>query len=193
MSLIPSGPIMKNNRLKSIYKKIRVWIKTFLKQHDNSNHLNTNTMAMFNYGVGGQEVKQDASEAMMDLDQNRTLFVQKLTQDDPLKPEAVYDLKTIEEVFQHFKPNVNVDFQNAEGVSSSEEIRFANLGDFSSKTITEKSPFLQDLSVQQEQYQKIVKQLKTNKAMQKVMENPDTKAAFLNSLQALIQELDETK
>jgi len=157
------------------------------------NKTKTETMAMFNYGVGGQEVKQDASEAMMDLDQNRTLFVQKLTQDEAIKPEAVYDLKTIEEVFEYYKPNVGVEFQNAEGVGVNETIRFGNLGDFSSKSITEQSSFLQDLSIQKEQYQKIVKQLKTNKLMKNVIENPDTKSAFINSLQALIQELEETK
>ena len=37
------------------------------------------------------------------------------------------------------------------------------------------------------------KQLKTNKMMQNVLGNPDLKAAFLESLQALIQELDENK
>jgi hypothetical protein len=47
--------------------------------------------------------------------------------------------------------------------------------------------------VQKEQYQKIVKQLKTNKVMKSVVENPDLKNAFVNSLQALLQELEEAK
>ena len=48
---------------------------------------------MFNYGVGGQEVKQDAPEAITDLSQNRTLFVQKLTHEEQFTPQVVYDLK----------------------------------------------------------------------------------------------------
>ncbi|HRH49196.1 MAG TPA: hypothetical protein PLP23_10615 [Panacibacter sp.] len=154
---------------------------------------NSKPETMFNYGVGGQEVKQDASEAMADLAQNRTLFVQKLTQEDPIKPEMVYDLKTIEDVFEHFKPKVSVDFENSEGATKNETLRFNNLGDFSTASITAQSTFLQDLAVQQEQYQKIIKQLKTNKLMKMVIENADAKNAFLNAMQALIQELDDNK
>lgn len=150
-------------------------------------------MAMFNYGVGGQEVKQDASEAITDLDQNRTLFVQKLTHDEPMKPEAVYDLKTIEEVFAHFKPEVPVEFQTADGSSVQEDLRFGNLGDFSTKSITDQSSFLQSLSIQKEQYEKMMKQLKNNKPLQNVINNPETKAAFVNALKSLISELDENK
>ena len=67
------------------------------------------------------------------------------------------------------------------------------MGDFGTKNITNKSNFLQDVSIQQEQYQKIAKQLKTNKMMQNVLGNADLKAAFVESLQALIQELDDNK
>jgi hypothetical protein len=146
---------------------------------------------MFNYGVGGQEVKTDASEGMADLPLNRTMFIQKLTQCDPIGPEAVYDLKTVEDVFDHFQPNVDVEFEDAQGASKQENLKFGNLGDFSVKNITGQSAFLQDLAVQQEQFQKVAKQLKTNKMMQKVMESPEMKAAFMNALQALYQELEE--
>jgi hypothetical protein len=148
---------------------------------------------MFNYGVGGNEVKQDASEAMADLAQNRTMFVQQLTDEAAIKPEAVYGLKTIEEVFAHYKPEVEVDFEDAEGETKNETLRFSNIGDFNAGNMAVQSPFLQNLNVQQDQYQKIVKQLKTNKLMKLVLENPDAKAAFLNSLQNLIQELEESK
>ena len=145
---------------------------------------------MFNYGIGGQEVKQDASEAMADLPLNRTMFVQKLTQDDPIKPQAVYDLKTVDEVFEHFKPNVDVEFMDSEGNSKEENIRYANLGDFSANNLVKQSSFLQDLNMQQEQYQKIIKQLKTNKVMGKILENPEAKNAFISLLNSLIQEVE---
>src|SRR5687768_5783421 len=118
---------------------------------------------MFQYGIGGNEVKQQTSEALTELEQNRTLFIQKLTNDDPVKPQAVYDLKTVEEVFDHFKPEVNVEFQTEDGASANESLKFSNLGDFNAKSITQQSKFLKNLNVQQEQYQKIIKQLKNNK------------------------------
>ncbi|RYZ22340.1 MAG: hypothetical protein EOO16_09420 [Chitinophagaceae bacterium] len=148
---------------------------------------------MYQYGVGGNDVPLDASEAITNLAQNRTLFVQQLTQDAPVKPQAVYDLKTIEEVFQHFKPQVDVDFETEDGSTRSETLRFSNLGDFSTSSISAQSPYLQDLSVQQDQYQKMIKQLDKNKLMKLVMANPEAKNAFMSALQSLLQELEENK
>ena len=154
--------------------------------------VNEKNNTMFNYGVGGNEVKQDASEAMADLPENRTLFVQQLTDEAPPNPEGIYGLKTIEEAFDHFKPATSVDFKNEDGSTKNETLRFNNLGDFSPNSITAQSAFLQDLAMQKEQYQKITKQLKTNKLMQLVVENAEAKSAFLNSLNALLQELEES-
>lgn len=145
---------------------------------------------MFEYGIGGNEVRTDASESMADIAQNRTMFLQQLTAEAPVKPVAVYDLKTTEEVFSHFQPNVDVEFESEDGGGNTENLKFSNLGDFSPKNITKQSNFLQDLSIQQEQYQKIGKQLKTNKLLNGVLTNPDAKQAFIVALQALIQELD---
>lgn len=146
---------------------------------------------MYNFGVGGNEVKKDASEAIADIPMNRTMFIQKLTADAPIKPEAVYDLKTVEEVFDHYKPSVDVDFETADGSSVQENISFKNLGDFNAKNITENSKFLKDQQLQQDQYQNIIKQLKTNKLLKSVVENPDNKNAFVDALKALIQELED--
>ena len=52
-----------------------------------------------NYGIGGNEVKTDASEAFGDIPQNRTLIAEKLTKDTPVKPEVVHGLQTVEQVF----------------------------------------------------------------------------------------------
>src|SRR4051812_25828907 len=144
---------------------------------------------MYDYQVGGNAVKMDASEGMADIPMNRSLFVQKLTADDPVRPEAVYDLKTVEEVFEHYKPAVEVEFEQQDGSSKSEELRFKGVGDFKAANMVAQSPFLQDLNAQKEEYQKLVKQLKTNKLVRNVIENPETKASFMAALQTLIQEL----
>ena len=148
---------------------------------------------MFDYQVGGNAVKIDASEGMADISMNRSLFVQKLTADDPIRPEAVYDLKTVEEVFEHYKPSLEVDFEAPDGSSTSEELKFRNVADFKASNMVSQSPFLKGLNSQKDEYQKIMKQLKTNKLVKNVIENPDTKASFMNALQNLIQELDNNK
>jgi predicted component of type VI protein secretion system len=148
---------------------------------------------MQTYGIGGQEVKGDASEAILEIPQNRTLFVQKLTNDAPVKPQVVDGLKNIDEVFEHFKPAVELEFQDNNGVSFEEELRFAGLADFGTKGITNQSAFLQNLNNEKEQFQRIIKQLKTNRLLRKALENPDTRQAVLNSLYAMIKELEEAK
>lgn len=52
-------------------------------------------MAIYNYGIGGNEVKVDANESIAEIPSNRTLIVQKLTDEAPAAPESVYGLETL--------------------------------------------------------------------------------------------------
>lgn len=150
-------------------------------------------MAVSSKGIGGNEVPLDVNEAIADIPQNRTLIAQKLTADDPIKPELVEGLTTVEKVFEHFKPHVNIDFEDAQGAMKKETLSFANLGDFGVKGITAQSSFLTGLETEKDQLQKIVKQLKSNKVLKAALEDPEAKAALLSTLQGLIGELEEKK
>ena len=148
---------------------------------------------MYEYGIGGQEVPRDASEGIADIPMNRTLMLEKLTNDAPIKPKIVEGLKNIDEVFANFKPNVEVEFQKEDGSFQGEQLNFANLGDFGAKGITNQSNFLKDLDMQRSEYAKIIKQLKSNKVLKNVLDNPETKASFIQALQAMAQEIDDAK
>jgi len=145
---------------------------------------------MFEYGVGGNEVKIDASEAIADIPFNRTLLVEKLTSDDPIHPEKVEGLTTIEDVFNHYKPSINVEFEDEEGQDVTETFRFNSVADFLVKNMTQNSPFLSDLNAQQAFYTKMIKQLRTNKILQRALQNADSKAAFIEALQSLLTEME---
>ncbi len=148
---------------------------------------------MQEYGIGGTEVKGDASEAFAEIPQNRTLLCQKLTTDAPIKPEVVGGLQTIDDVFEHYKPKVEIDFEDSEGAEKQEKLSFNGLSDFGIKGITAQSEFLQNLTIEKEQYQKIIKQLKSNKLLRKTLDNPESKADLLGVMYALIKELEEAK
>jgi hypothetical protein len=148
---------------------------------------------MFNYGIGGTEVKGDASEAFADIPQNRTLLIEKFTDNDPIKPEMVQGLQTIVDVFDHFKPEKEVEFVNEQGATSKETLRFGGLEDFGTKGITNQSTFLQGLSNQKEQYDKFLKQVKTNKVLMGVLNDAQLRQEYLNALNALIQEMEDAK
>ncbi len=146
---------------------------------------------METYGIGGTEVKGDASEAISEIQQNRTLMIEKLTAEPPVKPQIVQGLTKIDDVFENFKPNIAVEFQDSEGVSRQENLKFGNLADFGIKGITAQSEFLQNLTMQKEQLHKVIKQLKSNKMMRKALENGEMKLALLDSIHAMIKEIEQ--
>lgn len=146
---------------------------------------------MYSYGIGGQERKLDnASEAISDIPLNRTLLVQKLTTNAPLRPVIVEGLKTPEAVFAHFKPEIGVSFDDANGTVVPEKLHFASLGDFGKKGIINQSDFLKSLASETDDLQKLLRQLKSNKILKTALENPEFKAAFLAAVQAMMDELD---
>ncbi|MDN3672786.1 hypothetical protein QWY99_06950 [Flavobacterium branchiarum] len=146
-----------------------------------------------NYGIGGNEVKLDADEAISAIPQNRTLVAQKLTVDAPVKPELVEGITSIEKAFEHFKPEVKVNFETADGATKVEALNFKNLGDFGVKGITTQSNFLSNLETEKDQYQKIIRQLKSNKILKAALEDPEAKKALLESISVMITELKDNK
>jgi len=148
---------------------------------------------MLEYGIGGTEVQGDASEAFAEIPQNKTLLCEKLTGDAPIKPVVVKGLQTIDDVFENYKPNVSVEFEDSEGAKKEETLSFKGLSDFGIKGITAQSDFLKSLSIEQEQYQKIIKQLKGNRLLRKTLENPEPKADLLGVMCALLKELEEAQ
>ncbi|MDD4108333.1 MAG: type VI secretion system contractile sheath small subunit [Prolixibacteraceae bacterium] len=163
--------------------KILTKIKLFINPKENN---------MQTYGIGGTDVQGEANEAISEIAQNRTLMVEKLTDDPPVKPEIVEGLTSIDDVFQHYQPKVDIDFEDAEGNSKEERLSFKNLADFGIGGITAQSNFLKDLTNQKNQFMKIVKQLKSNKLLRKALDSKETKEAMLNALYALTREIEES-
>lgn len=147
-------------------------------------------MAIYDYGIGGNEVNVDANESIADIPSNRTLLVQKLTDEAPVSPETVYGLQTVEDVFEHFSPSVNVEMQDDNGEDVLETMRFKNLGDFNADKLKENSDFLSKLDVEKEQNIKIARQLSSNKALLKALANPETRQAILDLLQSSLDEIN---
>jgi hypothetical protein len=146
-----------------------------------------------NLGIGGTEVKLDAFEAFQEIQANKVLMAEKLTDMPPVKPEIVEGLTNVESVFEHYKPKVEMTFENEDGVMVRETLHFKNLGDFGVKGITAQSKFLGDLNAKREQYQKIIKQLKTNKLLKTALSEGETRESLIQSLELLLGELKSTK
>lgn len=146
---------------------------------------------MFNYDIGGQERKSEVNEGISDIPQNRTLLIENLTDQPPLTPQIVPDLKSVGDVFGYFKPSKEVEFETQDGSTKSEELHFESLADFGKAGITRQSTFLNELNQQCEDLQKFVRQLKSNKILKSMLENKEAKSAYLASIGALIAELEQ--
>jgi hypothetical protein len=147
---------------------------------------------MFNYDIGGQERKIEVNEGISDIPQNRTLLIEKLTDEAPLSPQIIPDLKSINDVFGYFKPAKEVEFETADGSGKTEQLRFGSLASFGKPGITRQSAYLSELSHQCEDLQKFVRQLKSNKILRTLLENKEAKAAYLSCLNGLINELEQS-
>ena len=150
-------------------------------------------MDLGNYGIGGNEVKIDASEGIAEIPQNRTLLVEQLTKDEPVAPEVITGLTNIDQVFAHFLPEIDIEFTDAEGAPVEENFRFHNVGDFSVKKMTEQSSFLSGLNAEKQFADRMEKSLRSNKVLQRVLENPATREAFVNSLSAMLDDLKKNE
>lgn len=135
-------------------------------------------------------MKTDAAESVANIPENRSLIVEQLTADEPVVPEAISGLTTIEEVFSHFSPNLDIQFEDADGQPVTENFSFKSVADFSVKNMTENSTFLNDLNMEKEFYEGLIKQLRSNKVLQRVLENAESKEAFIAALRELKTELE---
>jgi Type VI secretion system, VipA, VC_A0107 or Hcp2 len=144
------------------------------------------------YGVGATSMPIETNVALGPLPENKSLFVQKLTNEDPAEPEIVKGLETIESVFDRFQPKIEIDFDNEDGSTTGEEISFQKLTDFGPDKMIAKSNFLNELNAQKDEYTNMHAKLKANTSLQKVLSTPEQKAAFISVLNNLIAELNET-
>jgi predicted component of type VI protein secretion system len=146
------------------------------------------------YGIGGTEGNRETgSESITDLSKNRTLFITQLTDDAPYNPELIQDdVQSLEQVFKLFKPAKEVSFTMEDGSSTTEMLEFNNVGDFGPKGITQQSEYLNSQKQLEDQYRNLSKELKSNKALQAIVSNPETKQAFIDSITALLSDLEQT-
>jgi len=142
--------------------------------------------------IGGQLVPQQSFEAIAQISSNKTLFVERLTS-KPAKPEIIKGLKTLDEVFQHFKPTAEVEFETADGAPVKENLSFHNLADFGKQGLIDQSEFLKGLQLEQETFQNIYKQLNSNKILRSALSDPDARASYINALKMLISEMESAQ
>jgi hypothetical protein len=132
-------------------------------------------------------------DSVVSILQNRTLIAEKLTESAPLRPEVVHGLQNIKQVFQYYKPEVNVRFEDAEGFVKNETIKFTDMHDLLPGAIAAQSEFLTEKTLQKEQYLSIMQQLRSNKILAAAVGDTEGKKTLLAAIHSMIDELKNNK
>ncbi len=146
-------------------------------------------MAKFILGAT-ERVQRDDSIPVELLPSNKTLYVAKLNDDEEadVTPRKCSNLK---EVFEKYQPSFSVEMETADGEPFSGEFKLRSMKDFSSKELIEKNEQLQKTYYSKEIMSDLDKQLKKNKALQKLLQDDDKKEAFLKVMSYYIDLLSE--
>lgn len=140
---------------------------------------------------GAWAALRDIPPSLSPISQNKTLYIAKLTDDLPMEAESVPDLESVQEVLDHYKPEVTVMLQNEHGEPSAETFAFKRLGDFTPQGIVDQSPYLSELSSRMRDFQRINMHLRSNKMLQHALQNPQAKQTMLAMVQQMLDEIEK--
>jgi predicted component of type VI protein secretion system len=133
----------------------------------------------------------DVGEDIVILPDNRTLMAEQLTDKAP-KDAKAQEFKNIDEVFDHFQPEVDMTFENEKGVPQKETLTFRNLNDFGPDGIALQSAFLNGIKNKKEVYENFIELIKKNTTLRNALSEPDAKNQVLKGLQAMLLELENS-
>ena len=141
---------------------------------------------------------EESGSAVSALDTNKTLFIDQYTTDAQGEdPELFEDAKTISDVFDHFKPSVEVEFTGEDGGIVSETLHFDEIKDFEADggrgNLVANSEFLSDQKAQMDSYAKVRKQIEQNKKLRDILKDPKSKEELKDYLEYLLNELKENE
>lgn len=126
---------------------------------------------------------------IIEFPQNRTLMIEQLTYDPPAKAEINKDCRSLEDVFDHYKPKITAEFDDVSGQTKKEEVHYKSLKDFEAKNLVKNSQFLKDLETQKNIYNEMEQQLKKNKVFRDAISDSQSKQGLILAMQALVAEL----
>lgn len=139
---------------------------------------------------------QESSAKVSLIDQNKTLMMDQYTSDaEPGNPELVENIQNINDAFAHFRPQVEVDFVDAEGGSVNETLRFNEIRDFEADggkgRLVQNSEFLSGLKAQIDVNTKIRKSIEQNRKLRDILKEEGSRQELKEMLQAMLAELQE--
>lgn len=128
------------------------------------------------------------------IDQNKTLMIDQYTTNvEPGNPELIEDIQNIDDAFEHFKPQVEVDFVDEEGGSVNETLHFSEIRDFEAQggkgKLVENSAFLSGIKAKIDTNVKVRKSIEQNRKLRDILKDQNSRDELKEMLQAMLAEL----
>lgn len=182
-----------------IIKKIWTWKRNpaTVKRHEkySNNDKKTSNMSLRENFISDAPDEETGGKVNA-ISQNKTLYIGQFT-DRVSDPELYQNATNINQVFQHFKPDVTVDFQNEDGDTHEETIRFNEMKDFEVNNgngqLVTNSAFLLNLKSSIDANAKMKKQIEQSKRIRDILGNNQSKQELREVLQYLLDELENSK
>lgn len=145
-----------------------------------------------------QAPDEESNAKVTPLDNNKTIIIDQYTSDVEVGNSELFEApKTMQDVFAHFKPTVDVEFEDEMGGIVSEKLHFNEMRDFEANggkgNLVANSPFLSGAKSKVDVAAKIRKQIEQNRRLRDILKDEEGKAELKELLEALLQEIKEQK
>jgi len=147
--------------------------------------------SLYGYQIGATIETQERGADVNIVPDNKTLIALPLNDEPDIEADPTR-LKNMKEVFTHYQPKVEVDLKNLEGEADMKELKFSALRDFNKDGIIAQAPVLQDLQQQEETYGRYIDIINNNEKLRGILGDPEMKKEFLELVDMLVEELDES-
>jgi hypothetical protein len=134
--------------------------------------------------IGGEHVREnDMTMPVEILGTDKTLFVAAMSEAAGENLDPI-PCKTMSEVFQNFRPNVDISVEAEDGSIASSNLRFERVADFQPEAVIAQTPSLKALHQEMLVIKDLLNQLKSNKVLVRAVDSSDDRAAMLNGFKA---------
>ncbi len=143
-----------------------------------------------------KDIEEDAGAKVNAIDANKTLIIDQYTSEAPVEAELFQDAKTMNDVFEHFKPTVDVEFENEAGETIPETLHFNEMKDFDVNggkgNLVMNSPFLSEIKINADNSSKVRKQLEQNTKLRNILKDPQAREDLKAMLQSMLDEIEQS-
>jgi len=134
--------------------------------------------------IGAEHVREvDLTMGVEILDTNKTLFVAAMNDQAGENPQPI-ECKTMADVFNTFRPKVDISVETPDGSTSDAEIRFNRVADFNPQSVIDQSPALKSMHTELLLLKDLMNQLRNNKSLRKAVDTPAEREILIKGIQA---------